>query len=148
MMAMFKVDTSELNLLVSKFLADAPQAVRSSLRRTVGQAGQLVAEDAKPRTSARVAATITVTTSGTGGGSQKITAVITAGNSETPEAALLEGDGTPGTWRHPLFGNRDHWYEEARKPFLHPARDAQQQNGSDLIVGGAADAVRAALGSS
>ena len=29
--------------------------------------------------------------------------------------------GTPGRWRHPLFGDRLHWYDQQSRPFLYPA---------------------------
>lgn len=29
--------------------------------------------------------------------------------------------GTPGRWRHPLFGDRLHWYDQQSRPYLYPA---------------------------
>lgn len=43
--------------------------------------------------------------------------------------------------RHPLFGNRDHWYPQAKRPYLIPARDAH----SEQFAGALADAIVAVL---
>jgi hypothetical protein len=132
------VDTSALDRLARKLIYDAPAKVQRALRKSVLQAGNLVAGDAAGRTTPKIAGTIKV-------GARAATAKITAGNDEVPEAALLEGDGTQGQFRHPLFGNKRHWYEQERKPYLHPALDARKQNAQDLIVSAAADAVRQSL---
>ncbi len=40
---------------------------------------------------------------------------------KAPHARPYEHGGSPGTFRAPLFGNRDHWYPHKARPFLYPA---------------------------
>jgi hypothetical protein len=47
--------------------------------------------------------------------------MIVAGGPSVPEAELYENKGVPGKWRHPLFGNTQHWYSQTAHPFLAPA---------------------------
>lgn len=54
-----------------------------------------------------------------------------------PHASVYEGDGRPGRFRHPLFGNRSHWYSQRRRPFQGPAMDAEAPH----AVAAIADAV-------
>lgn len=141
-MASFEADTSSLQRFAKKIIRSAPKEVKDELRKAVRAAGQLVADDAKLRApkrkgedKSRIAKTIRVGASGA-------TATIRAGNANTPEAALLEGDGTPGTFRHPLFGDKDHaWYEQARQPYLHPALEAKRSDAEDLLAAAAQTAV-------
>lgn len=35
------------------------------------------------------------------------------------------GDQQRATFRHPLFGDRSHWYTQRTRPFLHPAVEAR-----------------------
>jgi hypothetical protein len=58
-----------------------------------------------------------------------------------PHAPYYENQGRPGRFRHPLFGDRNHWYSQRARPFLGPAMDAK----SDEAVAQIADAVDRAL---
>lgn len=40
-----------------------------------------------------------------------------------PHAPYYENEGKPGTFRHPLFGNRHYWYSQRARPYLGPAYD-------------------------
>lgn len=48
-------------------------------------------------------------------------ASISTDASKAPHARVYENDGNPGTFRAPLFGNREHWYTHAARPFFQPA---------------------------
>lgn len=45
--------------------------------------------------------------------------------SRAPHAPYYENGGRPGRFRHPLFGDRSHWYSQRARPFLGPAMDAK-----------------------
>jgi hypothetical protein len=40
---------------------------------------------------------------------------------KAPHARPYENQGEPGTFRAPLFGDREHWYPHTARPFLYPA---------------------------
>lgn len=60
--------------------------------------------------------------------------VIAVSGKRAPHARPYEHLGSAGTFRHPVFGNRDVWVPQAARPFLFNAVDA------------GADGVREALG--
>lgn len=47
-----------------------------------------------------------------------------------PHARPIEHDGNPGFFRHPLWGNREHWVSQAARPFFYRA---VQQRGNEVI---------------
>ena len=46
---------------------------------------------------------------------------ITVSGRKAPHARPLENLGRPGSFRHPVFGNRDRWVSQAARPFLFSA---------------------------
>lgn len=54
----------------------------------------------------------TVTTTGAG---------IKINGTKSPIGPLYERGNRGGPWRHPLFGNTDHWYSQSPRPFVAPA---------------------------
>lgn len=57
---------------------------------------------------------------------------VRVASKRTPHARPFEGiskgaRGARGTFRHPLFGNRNHWFEQPTRPFLAPAMEANQE---------------------
>lgn len=46
---------------------------------------------------------------------------VLAGGSKAPHAAAFENFGQSGTFRHPVFGNREVWVEQRAYPFLLPS---------------------------
>ncbi|TDB88353.1 HK97 gp10 family phage protein [Actinomadura sp. KC216] len=54
-----------------------------------------------------------------------------------PHATHYENEGKPGTFKHPLFGNRSYWYSQRARPYLGPAFDAK----ADDAFAAMADAV-------
>lgn len=47
------------------------------------------------------------------------------------------------TFRHPLFGDRDHWYTQAARPFLKPALDRKARDAERQIADVVEKAARA-----
>ncbi len=136
------VSTNALDALARKLIADAPRNVQKALTGAVRQAGQLIADDAAQRTYPGVAASIKVSTNR---GTATITASQMKGN--FPLAARIEGNGSGGNWRHPLFGDRSKWYDEFKslRPYLHPALQAKKQQAQQLMVDACAEAVQQGL---
>lgn len=46
---------------------------------------------------------------------------VQAGGTSAPEAAPLEAGGLGGTFRHPVFGDRENWVSQKAHPYLVPA---------------------------
>jgi hypothetical protein len=43
---------------------------------------------------------------------------VVVNETKAPHAYYYENDGKQGTFRHPLFGNRRHWYSQRARPFF------------------------------
>lgn len=50
-----------------------------------------------------------------------------------PHARPYEHLGSPGTFRHPAYGNRRVWVEQAARPFLFPAARATRERAVQQI---------------
>lgn len=119
-----------------KLTPETQKAVRPKLR----QAGRLVAEDAKRRAawSSRIPGTIRVRTSFR---ENRENVTVLAGDSGAPHARPYEGISVRGgTFRHPVYGNRDNWVAQEARPFLFPAAVANQIQAADLISSALTDA--------
>ncbi len=46
--------------------------------------------------------------------------VVRAAGDAAPEGAPLENEGKRGTFRHPVFGNREVWVDQKARPFFNP----------------------------
>lgn len=112
---------------VAKALRRAQPELANGLRRDLRVGGLLVAAKAKTiadEHSTTISKTIKVRTSGA-------TVVVTAGGADAPVAAPFElgntggrksaSAGRGGTFRHPVYGNRDVWVTQEMHPFLAPA---------------------------
>jgi hypothetical protein len=120
------VDTTDFRL-VAKALRRAAPDLAKGLRADLRVAGLEVAAKAKAiaeENSEKIAGTIKVRVAST-------TVAVVAGGEGVPEAALFELGNTGGrrsaaasgrgTFRHPVFGNRDVWVNQDMHPFLAPA---------------------------
>lgn len=98
-------------------LRKAKPEVYKELRRAVLAEARIVAEDAKGLASwsSKIPDSIKASAQGIN------TAVVRAGGKSAPDAAPFEHAGASGTFRHPVFGRKDAWVEQAARPFLHPA---------------------------
>jgi hypothetical protein len=115
-------DTRQVARLARDLRAASPvawKACRVGLRAV----GQVVADEAKSRSSysKRIPDSIRVRT--TAGGNIK----VIAGGDAAPNAAPIENQGK-GFVRHPVFGDREVWTDKNSRPaFLAPALDAHRE---------------------
>ncbi len=77
---------------------------------------EIVAEEARVMSSwsSRIPRSIRVTGAGT-----RVT--VKAGGARAPHAPAFEHHGSPGAFRHPVYGNRAVWVSQRARPFLLPA---------------------------
>jgi hypothetical protein len=59
---------------------------------------------------------------------------ITTSAKRAPHARPYEHDGRSGSFRHPVYGNRDVWVTQQARPFLAPAVRAKQDDVVDEIA--------------
>lgn len=109
-----------------KLVADLraiPVELRRELRRELRAAGAPIVADAKSRAawSSRIPGAIGLRTSASGRG---LAATIRVRAARAPHARPIENQGRHGTFRHPVFGNRDRWVPQRARPFLDPAARA------------------------
>ncbi len=117
------IDTTDL-VKFAKLMAQAAEPnLDREFNKALRAAALPVAEVAKQLASwsSRIPATIKIA-----GGARWI--VIKAGGKGAPHAAAFEHKGKPGTFRHPMFGNRDVWVAQKARPFLVPALVANHEN--------------------
>lgn len=89
---------------------------------TLKSVSQRVAEDAKAEVggaSTTVPGSIRVVSRAGSRGHVKIS--VRAGGARAPLAEPLEHGGKPGEFRHPLFGDKNHWYAQPAHPYLLPS---------------------------
>jgi hypothetical protein len=109
------VDTTAFKNFARALRRKAPE-LAVELRTNLRAAGNIIAEDARSRASfsTKIPGSIKVRVSAA-------TVSIVAGGPKAPDAAPYENEGNEGDFRHPLFGDREHWYSQKARPFLHPA---------------------------
>lgn len=115
-----------------------------SLRQGLREAAKPVLAEAKSRAaqaSSHIASTLSTSVSFTG---KRSGVFITAKGSKMPSGheklpALMENGGKQGTFRHPLFGNRNHWVNQPAHPFLHPALESKRGEIEQIIRKSIAD---------
>jgi hypothetical protein len=128
---------------VAKALKVAQPMLYKELGKSLAVAGRLIANDAKAiasKHSESIPPTIKVRRRGVG-------VQVVAGGADVPIAGLFElgskgnrSSATGGTFRHPVFGNRDNWVDQEMHPFLAPA-GRKNQAAVDALVFKALDAV-------
>jgi hypothetical protein len=111
----------------AKGLHKASPDIYKALRTSVRQAGNMVRDAARDDTSSVKAAKALRVSAGA-------TSATISASGQFP--VLLEG---PKPFRHPLFGNKKHWYSQNAKPYLAPAGlkkgpEAQQMIGDAVIA--------------
>lgn len=107
-------------------------AQRRRLRTEFNRIGQAMLSDARSRAgwSTRIPASlearpITDMTRG------RVGVELRARLSKAPHARAFEGLGQVGSFRHPVYGNRENWVDQKTRPYLWPAvrgrsRDAER----------------------
>lgn len=125
------VDVSDLRSLAAAFRA-GPASLQRHMQTRMRDVGGIVADQAGVNSdwSTRIPESIKVRVSG-------LNITVSAGNDAAPHAAPYEHQGQPGTFMHPVFGNRSVWVQEAARPFLAPALDERTPD----VVAGISDAV-------
>lgn len=141
-------DTSAIRVFSNKLRRAYPE-IAKDLRRQVKVAGDLIAADAKARTTSDQARR-TIRASATGD-----TATVRAGSPRSPLPVLLEGDGSGGTWRAPNFppaGARGTdafvrgGHDQDRHPYLHPALRAQEKPATAIVTAAVLGAIDRVVG--
>ena len=121
---------------VEKLIRDLngiPPDLKRKLRPKLREAGEVVAMDARRRAawSTRIPKATRVSTSFT---LRRPGVSVIVDRKTAPHARPYEHNGQPGTFRHPLFGDREHWYSQAARPFLAPALAAKNEQAGRLIA--------------
>lgn len=135
----FRVDTSEMRRLARDLEQTVP-GTKKAIGEAIEKGAHVTAIEARALSSwsSRIPGTVRVV-----GGLSR--AVVRAGGANAPHAAPFEHGGIPGTFRHPVFGNRNNWVTQQARPFLRPAIELTAP-GVELILRRNVDAVWAAAG--
>jgi hypothetical protein len=109
------VDTTDFKKFAKALRKGAPQ-LALEMKNDIRAIGEVVAADARERASfsKRIPASVKVRVAST-------TVSVVAGGKNAPDAEVFENKGKEGNFRHPLFGDKTHWYTQKAHPFLRPA---------------------------
>ena len=131
-----QIDGTDLTKLGGQLRRAAPASWKACQVR-LRAVGEVIAEDARGRAafSTRIPGSIRVRSRGA-------SVSVIAGGPAAPDAAPYENKGVQGKFRHPLFGDREHWYDQTARPFLAPALEAHRDKAAIEIL----DAVHEAIG--
>lgn len=125
--------------IVARDLARIPEDLRAATRTRIRAAGSQVMQEAASNASwsSRIPGAMSLRTN-LAGNTPGVT--ITVDTKKAPHARPFEGI-VAGAWRHPVFGHRDRWVEQAARPYLLPAA----RTGYELVATAIEDAVDDAL---
>ena len=145
MSASFSIELSQgLRTLVAD-LGKMDPALRADIRKRFRAIGKSVLDDARQRASwsSRIPGATTLRTS-TSASTAGIT--LRVSSAKAPHARPYEGIGGSrgGTFRHPVFGNRDVWVAQQQRPFWVPAAQAHRTEVTEAAVEAVKTAARAA----
>lgn len=115
------VDTSGLQKLARDLRRAAPELLKET-QTAMKKAGTIAEVEARLRanySSSRIGATVRTKARG-------LNVILYAGGARAPHAAAFEHNGVPGSFRHPVFGNRENWVSQQAHPYLLPAAIATQ----------------------
>jgi hypothetical protein len=77
-------------------------------------------------------------------------AIVSAGDGSSPLPSLMEKGSefkpNPALWRHPLFGDREHWYGQKTHPYLLPAVVETRAENDAAIATALGDLARETIG--
>jgi hypothetical protein len=133
------VEFNGVRILAREF-GTVPIELRRELRPRMRQAGEVVRREIQSAAgwSSQIPAAVRLTVafgSKTGG------VRIFVDAKKAPHARPLENMGAEGTFRHPVFGNRDNWVAQAARPFFFKTVKANREQVRSLV----ADAVKASM---
>lgn len=128
------LDASALELLVERF-RDVPRELRPAIRRAVQSAAADFVSDVKADASwsSRIPGAVRVKTSFAKAGAG---VRVYVDSKRAPHARPYEGlsdGGNRGSFRHPVYGNRDVWVSQATRPFFRPNIDPHRAKLLDAI---------------
>lgn len=127
---------------IARDMRALPEETRKALRPKLRSAGQVIAQDAKGRSSwsSRIPGSIKVTTSFR---ENRENVKVTAGSNAAPHARAYEDVTGPDDFPHPVYGHRDRFVTAAARPFLLPAAEAHEGEATDLVLAALSDAASA-----
>lgn len=113
-----KVDTTQLRQLYAD-LKGVEGNLRVELRKGVKNAADPMVQKVRSAAawSSRIPAAVTVKPSFAAKGAS---VSIIVNQAAAPEAAPLEHGGQGGSFRHPVFGDRNAWVAQPARPFFYP----------------------------
>ncbi|MEU1736462.1 HK97 gp10 family phage protein [Streptosporangium sp. NPDC020145] len=122
-MAKQQSGTDDLRRLV-RDLGKLPAEVRKELRPVLRKAGTRARTRAKANASwsRRIPGAIRLSVSFT---KRRPGVALRVDGRRAPNARPLENLGKQGTFRHPLFGDRERWVSQRARPFLFSAAQAE-----------------------
>jgi hypothetical protein len=128
------VDLREFHDLAINLRAVEPELYKALSLRLRG-AGRLVADEAKKNASysSEIQAAIKVRLQGL---------QVTVGVPYTPIHLMEE---YKKAWRHPLFGDKNHWYGQIGHPYLQPALQSKGEEAALEIEAGVNEALDTAM---
>lgn len=136
------IDASELAYLADR-LGMVPAEQRKTVRKVLREAGQEVRDAARSNASwsSRIPGSLRVRVAFTG---PRPGVYVSAAASAAPHARPFEGMTGRNPFRHPVFGNREAWVQQAARPFLVPALRAKDGDVKRAIQQSVMDAFAAA----
>ncbi|MEV0149106.1 MULTISPECIES: HK97 gp10 family phage protein [unclassified Nonomuraea] len=126
-------NTDDLRKLI-RDVGKLPDAIRRELRPALRLAGQkaLIKARADASWSTRIPGAIRLSVSFS---RRRPGVALVVNKARAPHARAYENLGTPGAFRHPVFGNRRRWVRQQARPFLFPAaRASMAQIDTDIGV--------------
>jgi hypothetical protein len=132
------VNRNQLQILI-RDLGAIPPSVRKTLRPAILKAGRPVLDRMRANASwsTRIPAAITMRASTTSPGIR-----FRVDSARAPHARPIEHDGEPGTFRHPVYGNREVWRDQPARPFFYRAVEAYADQITDRLGEAVMDAAR------
>lgn len=122
------IDTSSFTRF-ARDIRKCSTLVSKNLKAELKQAGEIVAIQARLNASfsTRIPATIKVRSAG------GVIRVIAGGQSapHKGEAEAFEHKGVPGTFRHPVYGNKKKWVNQRAHPYLRTAAETHRKAALD-----------------
>jgi hypothetical protein len=119
--------------VIARDMRALPDEARKAVRPALRRAGQVVAREAMVNASwsSRIPGTIRVVTSFR---VNREGVTIRAGGKNAPHARPYEHLGDPGTFRHPVYGDREVWVAQSARPFLFKAAKSTVGTVTDMIA--------------
>lgn len=126
-----RISAPDLSKL-AKDLKAADKELLKELRKGMRAAAQPALSRAKSNASfsRRIPGAITISVTFPARGARVRVRVNSA---KAPHGRAIENGGKPGTFRHPVFGNRDRWVDQPARPFFWPAMDGAKEDAAREI---------------